>query len=253
MSDKLSFYMLVKNSEQYLDTILSRIHAIADEIILLDSGSQDQTRSIAEKWHAQWHFRPLDNFKNQRSFALSLCRHPHVLFLDADEIPDDELIKQIKLLKQNGFAAQAYRLRREWIALGKPVHSIYPVESPDFPIRLVNKNKVSFAGSTLVHESYSGYQSIEILPGKISHFTFHSRDEIRRKLNFYTAMASQDLAGKGKKFNLYRIIFNPVWAWVKWYFTKQGYRDGMTGIILANYAFRYTFLKYWKLRSNNSR
>lgn len=252
MSEKLSFYMLVKNSEKYLDRILSRIASIADEIILLDSGSRDQTRAIAEKWQAQWHYRPFDNFKNQRTYALSLCKHQYVLFLDADEIPDDELINHIQILKKTGFAGSAYTLNRQWIVLGKAVHSIYPVESPDFPIRLINKNKVSFANSTLVHETYSGYDSLLTLQGKIGHFTFHSRAEIRHKLKFYTTMAAQDLANRGKKFNFYRLIFNPLIAWQKWYFTKQGWRDGKTGILLANYAFSYTFFKHWKLRSFSS-
>ncbi len=165
MSEKLSFYMLVKNSERYLETILSIITSIADEIILLDSGSQDGTRAIAEKWGAQWHFRPFDNFKDQRSYALSLCLYQYVFFLDADEIPDQELIQHIQTLKQIGFTLDAYRLRRDWVALGRRVHGVFPCESPDFPVRLVNKNQNSFANTSLVHESYSGYKNIGDLKG----------------------------------------------------------------------------------------
>jgi len=238
--------MLVKNGEKYLELILSRIATVADEIILLDSGSQDQTRAIAEKWSAQWHFRPFDDFRSQRSYALSLCRYQYVLFLDADEVPDDALLEHMRTLKQTGFSADAYCLRREWVVLGKRVHSIYPVNSPDFPVRLINKDKVSFSGSARVHEDYSGYASKVILPGKISHYTFNSQAEIRQKLNLYSTIAAEDMVENGKQFRFYKLIVNPLLAWGKWYFLKQGWRDGWAGVILANYACRYTFLKYRK-------
>jgi len=244
MSEPLSFYMLVKNSERYLDIILSRIAPIADEIILLDSGSEDRTQAIADKWQARWHTRSLDNFRNQRAHALALCQHRYVFFLDSDEIPDPALINHIQSLKNNGFNADAYLLPREWIVLGKPVHSIYPICSPDYPVRLVDKAKVSFSGSTQVHESYSGYQTTAVLSGKVQHYTFHSRNELKQKLHFYARIAAEDLLERGKKSSVYKRVMNPPFAWCKWYFFKQGWRDGQLGLILANYAFRYTFLKY---------
>jgi glycosyltransferase involved in cell wall biosynthesis len=252
MSDSLSFYMLIKNGEQYLEDILSRIAKIADEIILLDSGSQDSSQDIGQKWGAQWHFREFDNFRDQRTYALSLCRFKFVLFLDADEVPDESFIEHIRQLKQTGFDADAYRLRREWIVLGKPVHCIYPVQSPDFPVRLIDKSKVSFQNSNLVHEDYSGFTTTATLRGKVFHYTFHSREEMRKKLDFYTQLAAQNMYVKGKKFRLLNLLINPLAAWWKWYFLNGGWQDGATGITLANYAFRYTFLKYSKLRQLNT-
>jgi glycosyltransferase involved in cell wall biosynthesis len=244
---QLSFYMLVKDSQQYLHDILAKIKPIADEIILLDSGSRDQTETIARAWEAGWHFRPFDNFRNQRSHALSLCRHPYVLFLDDDEIPDDELLDHIQSLKQTGFASEAYAVKREWIVMGKTVRNIFPVECPDYPIRLIKKVIASFSKSTLVHESYSGFQSHEILKGKISHYTFSNQKELTEKLDFYTDLAAQDLSAKGKKFSFYKIVFNPIWAWGKWYLLKGSWKDGRVGLILSNYLFKYTFFKYLKL------
>lgn len=250
MEEKLSFYMIVKNSERYLNDILSKISFIADEIILVDSGSQDQTRLIAERWQAQWFFRPFDHFRNQRSYALSLCRHRYVLFLDDDEIPDDSCLHHIQNLKKTGFSADAYKIPRKWIVLGKAVSCIYPILSPDFPIRLVNKEKMSFQNSNRVHEDYSGSSNIEILAGFVSHFTFHNQAELQRKLNFYSTIAAQDLADKKAKCNLAQLIFNPLAAWFKWYLIRRGWRDGRTGLILANYAMKYTFQKYAKFREH---
>ncbi len=252
MSDsKLSFYVLVKNSEQYLDAILSQITKVADEMIVLDSGSEDQTQTIAERWGAQWHFRSFDNFRSQRSHALSLCQNEHVLFLDADEIPDDALIETVRNQKQAGFAFDAYFIQREWFVLGKRVHSIYPVTSPDYPIRLINKSKVSHAESTQVHEYCFGHETQHTLAGKIIHQTFHTQAELQRKLTIYSTLAAQDLLERGKFCPFYKMILNPPLAWLKWYIMKQGWRDGLIGIFLANYAFRYTYLKYNKYKKNH--
>lgn len=236
--------MLVKNSEKYLRKILSSIAPIADEIILLDSGSSDQTREIATQWSAHWHTRDFDNFKNQRTYALSLCHYPMVLSLDDDEIPNDVLIANIAALKKIGFSADAYAISREWIVLGKYVHSMYPISSPDFPIRLFNQEKVRFTHSNQVHESCSGYSNKEILGGKILHHTFHDREELKRKLDFYTSIAAQDVLDRGKKAR--GLLLHGIFAWCKSYFVKSGWRDGKTGVLLANYAFSYTVLKYRK-------
>lgn len=244
--------MLIKDGEKYLADILSRIAKIADEMILLDSGSQDRSKDIAQQWGAQWHFRKFDNFKDQRTYALSLCRFKFVLFLDADEVPDESFIEYILQLKQTGFTYDAYKLRREWIVLGKPVHCIYPVQSPDFPVRLIDKSKVSFHGSNLVHEDYSGFATTATLGGKVFHYTFHSQEEIHKKLDFYSNLAAQNMILKGKKFRLLNLLLNPLAAWWKWYFLNGGWRDGLIGITLANYAFHYTFAKYAKLRQLNS-
>ena len=246
--EKLSCHIITKNSEQYLETILQKINSIVDEIIIVDSGSSDATESIAKMFEkVQFVYHPFASFKDQRNYAASLCKHPFVLFFDSDEVPDDQLILSIEKLKSQGFEHEAYAIARHWVVMGKKVHSIYPVISPDYPIRLINKQKVAFMDqSNLVHESPSGYESMGIIEGNLLHRTFHDQDELERKLEHYTDMAAQDIIRRKKAVTWFKIVINPVSALIKSYFFRGGYKDGKVGYILGMYAYRYTRKKYIK-------
>jgi hypothetical protein len=171
-----------------------------------------------------------------------------VLFLDSDELPDSEFIESIQEIKSRDFEFDAYRVSRVWYVLGKKIHCIYPVSSPDNPIRLYNKKNVTFANSQLIHETQSGYSHTGKINGKIIHYTFETRDKLKRKLDKYSTIAAQDLIIKGKNINNLKIMINPIAAFIKWYFLKGGYKDSFSGIIIAKYAYDYTRMKYRKAK-----
>ena len=223
---------------------------VADEVIVIDSGSCDGTQKIAESFEkVKFIYNPFENFKAQRIFAENSCRFDHILFLDSDEIPNEQLIENIKILKENdGFSCDAYSITRKWTVLGKNVHSIYPVVAPDHPTRLYNKKKASLQASQLVHESVTGYETIGKIDGEINHITFETKDEFRQKLELYTDIAAKDLIIKKKKNNIFKRILSPIGAFIKWYFLKYGYKDGKTGLITGQYAYRYTKMKYKKAK-----
>lgn len=247
-STKLSSYVLTSNSELYLEVILQQLTKMSDEIIVLDSGSVDRTRSIAEKFDKViFHVRAFDNFKNQRNYAASLCSYEMISFVDSDEIPDDEMINSILRLKENGFDCHAYDVQRVWFVMGKEVHCIYPIQNPDYPVRIFNKNYASFdENSHFVHETLTGYQSKEIISGKIIHNTFHDHFELMKKMNQYTSLAALDMLHNHRKINHVKLIFSPIFAFIKWYLLKKGFLDGRVGLILGSYAYHYTFEKYRK-------
>lgn len=246
--EKLSAYILTKNSERYLDEIIQMIYAVVEEILIIDSYSTDNTENIVKKYD-KTHFivHPFQNFKDQRNFAAKMCSHHYVLFLDSDEIPDDEFVKSLQTLKEEGFTHDAYAVRRQWMVLGKYVRCIYPITSPDYPIRLFNKEMVGFNDSSNgVHETPEGWKSKGLIKGSILHKTFHSKKELYDKLAFYTQIAAQDLIVNKRTINYSKAIFSPIAAFVKWYFLKKGYKDGMIGFILGKYAYLYTRKKYAK-------
>jgi len=247
--DNLSVYILTRNSEQYLEEILQKICSVADEIIVLDSGSDDKTREIAQKFNnVQFLFREFDNFKNQRNYAAQLCKYNYVLFLDSDEIPDELFISNIQKIKQRGFIGDAYDVARKWYAFGKKIHAIYPITSPDYPVRLFNKQFVSFKNSNFVHETLSGYRTKTTIEGFILHKTFHNKEELDQKLEHYTTLAAEDLIRNQKRINYLKIVTNPIVAFIKWYIIKRGYKDGRTGFVLGKYAYNYTKNKYKKAK-----
>src|SRR6478752_2489012 len=115
----LSCYLLTFNSEKYLPQILAALQPIADDLVLVDSGSTDGTAQIAEKYGARFIYRKFDNFKNQRNFAQDQCQHSWVFNLDSDEVPTAACIEAIAELKAKNFETEtngpdAYRIERHW-------------------------------------------------------------------------------------------------------------------------------------------
>lgn len=246
---KLSGYILTKNSEKYLDAILGKIAGTVDEIKIIDSGSTDATREISEKYpNVEFIFHRFDNFRDQRDFALSTCTHDYVFFLDSDEIPNEDVVRHLQSLKESGFSDDVYTIRREWFVLGKRVHSMYPVVSPDYPVRLMNRRRVNFSKSSLVHEGPEDFQTKSNLDGCIFHYTFHDKNEMKQKLESYTDLAAIDLINKGKTVNLFKIAFNPLASFFKWYLYKNAYKDGLVGLTAGDFAYKYTLKKYLKAR-----
>lgn len=249
---RLSFYMLTFNSEKYLDTILSRVSGVVDEIVIVDSGSTDKTRDIASRYGARFLMRPFDNFLNQRRYAIEQCRLPWIFFLDSDEVPDAALIESVRALKNAEFRASAgfdsYSILRHWYVLGKQVRSFYPVGCPDAPVRLFLKSRAHFDTSFLVHETTQGFKKRDLLqPGRIDHFTFETKEAFSEKLQKYTDLAAQDMEKRGKRGHALNALVHGLAAFVKWYLLNGAFRDGWVGLHTGRYAGLYTYYKYLKL------
>jgi glycosyltransferase involved in cell wall biosynthesis len=243
---QISVFILTLNSEKYLVQILRQLNKVCDEIVVVDSESKDSTKAIAEKENVRFLSRTFDNFKSQRAYAVEQCKHDLVLMIDSDEIPDDELITALNLLKRSEKILDAYRLKREWHVLEKKIHAVYPVISPDYPVRLFDKRTSNFDNSPVVHEEPSGYKTIGVLDGTLKHFTFETKKEIAEKLERYTSLSAKTLLQKKKSLGKIQQLSSSIAAFIKWYFGKGGWRDGGVGFLLGMYAFNYTFLKYKK-------
>ena len=248
MSLQLSVFILTRNSEKYLDAVLSQLKKACDDVLVVESRSTDSTVSIAKKNGARFLERDFDNFRDQRMWATEQCTHSWVLMVDSDEIPDDALIEALLRWKDAVPEAQAYRIPRTWYVLGKQIHAVYPVVSPDFPVRLFDKRVAGFKNSPVVHEEPSGYSTIQTLTGSLQHHTFETDEEIERKLEQYTDLSAQTLLKRKKDTGHLQQWLSSVAAFCKWYFAKGGWKDGMTGVRMGRYAFEYTFRKYEKAR-----
>ncbi len=246
----LSVYILTFNSEKYLDALLSRVRPVADDLLVVDSGSTDATLAIATRHGCRVLHRPFDDFRSQRIFALDACRHRVVLMLDSDEVPDETFVSSLRDLKRRGFPEEAYEIKRNWFVMGRPVHCLYPVPSPDYVVRVVKKDVVAFdARSRTVHEQPFGHRTLGQVGGTVAHFTFESRAELYRKLDQYTTMAARDLVTLGQVPGpLKRWLLPPV-VWAKWYLAKGGWKDGTVGWMLGAYAYRYTVVKLRKAKA----
>ncbi len=241
----LSVYILTCNSPKYLVEILQRCKSIADEVVIVDSGSTDSTLDIARNFGCKIVYRPLDNFREQRRFAHECCSNKWVLAIDSDEIPSEALVNDIQKLKSSGFNFDAYKIRRNWNVLGKWVHGLIPVPSPDYPIRLLNKEVVVFDNrSTRSHETAHGYKTLGAIEAPLLHYTFETREVLESKLQLYSRLRAEDIVERGEDAGLQKLLLSPLAAWFKWYILRQNWKDGYAGLVLAGFAFRYTYLKY---------
>jgi glycosyltransferase involved in cell wall biosynthesis len=249
---KISATIITLNEEVNLDRCLSSLKDVVDEIIVVDSGSQDRTLEIAANFGARIFTRVWTNYSEQKNFAASQAHSDWILSIDADECLGPELKGEITSLKSAVAKADAYQFPRMAFYLGRWIrHSGW---YPDYKVRLYRKNKACWQGS-FVHESLGVNGTIALLKGNLLHYTCDSLSEHLARLDRYTSLAARELHARGKSGGFPRLLFSPVLTFVKTFFFQSGFRDGAHGYFIACLASFYNFIKYAKLREleKNSR
>lgn len=242
---KLTVCVLTCNSERLLREVLSALSQVADEWIVVDSGSEDLTLEICRSFDIKPIFRSYTTHAEQMNYAISMSSYDWVLCMDSDEILDKatiQFIDQLKNARDVPATEKAFRIKRYWYVLGKPVSRLYPVSSPDKPARLFNRQKVCFNDAP-VDDSAEGYAETELIPGHVRHDTFYSIHELFNKANSYTTRLV-----KYRDINpsLLKSFTSGIAAFIKWYMLSGAWRDGKIGFVTGVYAGYYTFLKYFK-------
>lgn len=216
----------------------------ADEILVVDSGSTDETVKIAAELGARTITHPWEGFAAQKSFAVREARHDWILSLDADEELNEEARAAIRDWKQSTPTVGAYRFARRAQYLGRWIlHSGW---YPDWKIRLFHRNKARWAGE-YVHESVVTEGQVETLNGEILHYTCDSLADHRKRIEFYTNLAAREMFERGEHARFARRILAPPWVFVNTYFFRLGVLDGVAGFLIAWMAARYVHRKFVKL------
>lgn len=244
---RISSYVLTLNSERYLAEIIQRLRGFSDELLIVDSGSTDRTLAIAQGLGCRTVSRHFDDFRSQRTFAVSQCRFEYIFYCDCDEIPSPELVAWLSDAKRGRLTGDLYLIRREWSAFGRKVHGICPTPSPDYPARLARREVATYANATRVHERYDIPRELGVrVEAPLMHVTFETNAEMWRKLRSYSRYAAEDLAEK--RWGIVRLasntLFSPPAAFLHWYLFKRNVLDGWVGVKLAAYASAYKFGKY---------
>ncbi len=217
--------------------------ACADEIVVVDAGSTDETREIAQSLGARVIVHHWTGFAAQKTFAAEQARHDWVLSLDADEELDADARAAVHEWKSSKPAATGYRFARRARYLGRWIlHSGW---YPDYKLRLYDRRKGRWQGA-YVHESVVVDGPVETLAGEILHYTCDSLEEHKRRIEFYTDLAAREMFDRGERANLLERLLVPPWVFFNAYFLRLGILDGTQGFWIALMAARYVRRKYSK-------
>ncbi|MDR2191252.1 MAG: glycosyltransferase family 2 protein [Endomicrobium sp.] len=247
---KVSAYIIACNEEKHIKAAIESLK-FADEIIVVDAFSEDFTAEIAKEAGAKVIRHKFESFGKQRNFALEQCSYEWIICLDADERITPELKAEIEFQLQNSPRGDVFLAPRKSKFINKWIlHSGW---RPDYrhPV-LFNKTKAKYKES-LVHEDIDYKGKKKYFKGDILHYPYASIKQFVKKSDLYTDLRAKEMFEKGKKFRAWNLFINPSVMFVKMYFIKRGFLDGLEGLILALlYSFFYTMMKYIKLWEKSS-
>ena len=231
----LSVFIITKNEADRLAPIIAAVKNIADEILVIDSGSTDETCKIADAAGAQVIFNEWKGYGQQKIFGENQCRNKWILNIDADEEVSPELASELVALfekdlhqKFNGFRVKIvnkFRFEK------KPHRFAYYYNQ----LRLYNRDFGGFKNST-IHDSVemkSSSASIGQLKNIIYHQSFRSFEHWIEKINSYSSMQAKDSFAKGKNPSLLKILLTPILAFFKAYFVRRYCIYGFDGLIYS--------------------
>lgn len=199
---------------------------------MVDSGSTDDTRAIAEAAGARVLARPFDGFRSQKQFAVDQARHDWVLCLDADERVSPELKASILAARDAGFAdAAGYRFARLSEYFGRFLRrgNAYP----DRVLRLFDRRRGSWRGDREIHEAASVDGAVRTLPGDLIHYPYRSLMQQLQKTERYARMMAEYEFSRGKRASLGKLIFSPAWRFWRGYVFRLGFLEGWHGLVYA--------------------
>lgn len=240
---KLSAIVITKNEEKHIAECLRTI-GFADEIIVMDSGSEDETEAIARSFTPHVYSTEWKGYAGTKLAALDRCKGEWVFWIDADERVTDDLKEEIGRAISEPTDCIAFRMPRKAYFLGRWIaHSGW---YPGYVVRLFRKDHVSF-GDERVHEKLHVHGRVGTFRYPLLHFTDDSIEHYFDKFNVYTTLAALDLKDRGRRFHLIDLFGHSLNTFFRMYIWRRGFLDGVQGFILAVFSACYVFTKYAKL------
>ena len=239
---RLSVIIIAKNeSENIADCIRSA--NFADEVVVLDSGSSDNTNAIARKLGAKVFNKPWKGYGQHKNLAIQLAKHEWIFSLDADERITPALKKEIiKTINQSHL--NVYDVPRRSLFVSRFIN--YSGWQPDRTKRLFKKGSARFSEHQ-VHEHLITQHEIGHLTEPLIHYSYRDFETVLKKINVYSSLGASDLKNRGKKGSLKKALFHAFWAFIRTYFLRLGFLDGREGLMLAISIAEGTYYRYIKL------
>lgn len=244
---KLSVFIITCNEAANIQDCIRSV-AFADEVIVLDSGSTDDTVALARAAGARVEVSDdWPGFGPQKNRALALTRGEWVLSLDADERVTDELAAEIQAVLRNP-VHDAYEMARLSSFCGRFMrHSGW---WPDYVLRLFRRHCAEFT-PVLVHEKVIHQGKTGRLNGHLLHYTYPNLDRALEKMNRYSSDGAEAMRARGRKASLASAMGHGAWTFIRLYVLRRGFLDGRHGFVLATVAAMGSFSRYAKLMFMN--
>jgi glycosyltransferase involved in cell wall biosynthesis len=247
--NKLSVTVITLNEEANIKLCLESVKEVADEIIIVDSGSTDKTLEIAKAFKPKVFFRKFDNYANQKNFAAQKATGNWIFSIDADEKITRELASQIRLaitsLHINGYLIP----RRNFILGAEIKHTRW---SPDRHIWLWKKNSGRWQGD--VHEEVVVKGLVKNLSGAKLHYSYKTVYEFQKANVRYAKLQAGQLVKNGQQFSLIHFLVDPGKEFLIRFIYKLGFLDGWRGLILSilmAWFWVMVWLNVWKKIKNH--
>ena len=244
MTDRLpiSVFIIAKNEADRIPLTINSVRDWTDEVIVIDSGSGDDTVNVAESLGAHVTFNEWKGYGPQKVFGETLCRNDWILNLDADEEITPELEHEIRALFAGEPPCSAYRLHI------LPLHSFqekgHKWTATQKPVRLYRRSQAGFKDST-VHDSVVVREGATgSLKGMVNHRSFRSLAHHVEKVNSYSSAQAVDLHRRGRNPTRIELIIVPIFAFLKQYLLRREFVNGIDGVIIS---YMYAFQRFIRL------
>lgn len=250
---RLSVVIITFNEERNLKRCLESVKDVADEIVVVDSYSSDQTKAIALSYPVRWIEHPFEGHIEQKNYALQQASNDHVLSLDADECLSEALVSHIKAIKED-CRYDGYVFNRLTNYCGKWIrHSGW---YPDRKLRLWDRKKGQWGG-TNPHDKVVMQKgaSITMIKKDLLHYSYYTISDHLKQVNLFTGIAAKAAIRNGKSSTVIHILLSPLIKFVKCYFIQLGFLDGYYGFVVCRisaHASFYKYLKIYELRKKNA-
>lgn len=241
----LSIAIITLNATSQLADCLESVR-FAEEIVVVDSGSSDGTRALAERYGARVIDQAWLGFGPQKQFAVDACTHDWVLCLDADERVSPALRASLENALKNPSTA-SFRFARCNRFLGRYLK--HGEGYPDWSLRLFDRRQARWSDDA-VHEKVIAAGPVGTLTGDLLHDSAESLASYLTKQNRYTTLAAEMALAAGKKASFGRLALSPLVRFIKFYFIRQGFRDGLPGLVHIAIGCFNSFIKYAKMREH---
>lgn len=242
---KISATIIVHNEELNMAAVCDTVSWV-DEIVVVDSDSVDRTVEIARQYTDRIFNREFKGYKDKHEFADAQATGDWIFWIDADERLTPELREEIANLRRRDPASMpaGFRLARRTQYLGRWIkHSGW---YPDYQMRLYQK-AASYWYGVAPHETARVRGTVETLQGELLHYTKRDLSEHHKVLDAYTTLAAAYHHNKGKRVHGRDLFVLPVAAFIRTFILKQGFRDGVQGVIIAMFTAYSVFLKHAKV------